>query len=114
MSAPYGFREAPGLEEDETQQHRVSHAGPDGPHQVATRRDTLRQHGGEGLENPFEENPGVEVVEVVVVHQHLDELIGHSFGEIRISQPAAGSGSCQGGRCPRRCQVLHALVFAHV
>ncbi len=28
MSAPYGFREAPGLEEDEAQQHRVPRAGP--------------------------------------------------------------------------------------
>ena len=212
MRSPYGLREAPGLEEDEAQQHRVPHAGPDGPHQVAARGDTLHQHGvdrhadhdkhplepygekgleivvphvpglpvgdsgegdrgkaghqvnlyhapidndehhdiqgrhgelheeglqeypqqgaklhclklglhvlqrlrrdgggalyqprrllhymlghvkyrhddiegvgehqhgGEGLENPFKENPGVEVVEVVVVHQHLDELIGH-------------------------------------
>ena len=39
------------------------------------------QHSGEGLENPFEEYPGVEVVEVVVVHQHLDELIGHHEGQ---------------------------------
>ncbi len=37
------------------------------------------QHGGEGLENPFEEYPGVEVVEVVVVHQHLDELTRKDF-----------------------------------
>ena len=45
MSAPYGFRGAPGLEEDEAQQRRVSNADPDGSHQVAVRRDTLRQHG---------------------------------------------------------------------
>lgn len=31
MSAPYGFRETPGLEKNETQQHRVPHTGPDGP-----------------------------------------------------------------------------------
>ena len=30
--------------EGETQQHRVSHAGSDGPHQVAARRDTLHQN----------------------------------------------------------------------
>ncbi len=45
MSAPYGFWEAPGLEEYEAQQHHVPHAGPDGPHQVAARCDTLHQNG---------------------------------------------------------------------
>ena len=45
MSAPYGFREAPGLEKDEAQQHRISHAGSDSPHHVAACRDTLYQNG---------------------------------------------------------------------
>ena len=37
MGVPYGFREAPGLEEDEAQQHSIPYAGPDAPHQVAAR-----------------------------------------------------------------------------
>ncbi len=45
MSAPYGFREAPGLKEDETQQHCVPYAGPDGLRHVAACRDTLHHNG---------------------------------------------------------------------
>lgn len=33
------------------------------------------QHRAEGLENPLEENPGVEVVEVVLLDDKLDQLV---------------------------------------
>ena len=71
MSAPYGFRETPGLEEDETQQHRVPHTGPDGSHHVAARRDTLHQNGvnrhADHDKHPLEPY-GEKGLEIVVPH----------------------------------------------
>ena len=39
------------------------------------------QHRAEGLENPLEENPGIEVVEVVLLDDELDQLVAHDEGE---------------------------------
>ena len=39
------------------------------------------EHRAEGLEDPLEEDPGVEVVEVVLFYDELDELIAHDKGE---------------------------------
>ena len=39
------------------------------------------QHRAEGLENPLEENPGVEVVEVIFLDDELDQLVAHDEGE---------------------------------
>ena len=39
------------------------------------------QHRAEGFENPLEENPGVEVVEVVLLDNKLNQLIAHDKGE---------------------------------
>ena len=39
------------------------------------------QHRAEGLENPLEENPSVEVVEVVLLNDELDQLVAHDKGE---------------------------------
>ena len=38
-------------------------------------------HGHEGLEGPLEEHPGIHVVEVVPVNEHLNELIGGDKGK---------------------------------
>ena len=39
------------------------------------------QHGAEGLENPLEENPGVEVVKVIFLDDELNQLVAHDEGE---------------------------------
>ena len=39
------------------------------------------EHRTEGLEDPLEEDPGVEVVEIVLFYDELDELIAHDKGE---------------------------------
>ena len=39
------------------------------------------EHCAEGLEDPLEEDPGVEVVKVVLFYDELDELIAHDKGE---------------------------------
>ena len=38
------------------------------------------QHRAEGLDNPLEENPGVEVVEVVLLDDELDQFVAHDEG----------------------------------
>ena len=39
------------------------------------------EHRAEGLEDPLEKDPGVEVVKVVLFYDELDELIAHDKGE---------------------------------
>ena len=39
------------------------------------------EHRAEGLEDPLEEDPGVEVVEIVLFYDELDEFIAHDKGE---------------------------------
>ena len=39
------------------------------------------QHGNEGFEHPLEEHPCVDVVKVIAVDQHLNQLIAHNEGE---------------------------------
>ena len=38
-------------------------------------------HSHEGLEGPLEEHPGIHIVEVVPVNEHLNELIGGDKGK---------------------------------
>ncbi|MBM6976549.1 hypothetical protein H9X99_11910 [Intestinimonas butyriciproducens] len=39
------------------------------------------QHRAKSFENPLEENPGVEVVEVVLLDDELDQFVAHDEGE---------------------------------
>ena len=38
------------------------------------------QNRAEGLEYPFEEHPGIHVVHIVAVNQHLDQIEAHNEG----------------------------------
>lgn len=53
----------------------VKHAHDDVP---GVRHD---EHRGEGLEYPLEEDERIEIVHVVAVNQHLDQLQAHDEGE---------------------------------
>ena len=46
---------------------------------VESVRDQQNCH--EGLEDPFEENPGLKVGQVIVIDNHLDQLIAGDEGE---------------------------------
>lgn len=39
------------------------------------------EHRAEGLENPLPEKPGVKIVEIILFHDELDQLIAHDEGE---------------------------------
>ena len=51
------------------------------------------EHRTEGLEDPFEEHPGIHIVQIVFVDDHLNELVAHDECE---DQPCNGDDDVLG------------------